>query len=411
METVTSRKPARVEHHPAPPAVPPPAHSAAAAPRRRQWKPVLWTVGAVLLIAVILIGVKALQFVSLMKAGKAFVQPPTTVTSATVKKSDWQPTLDAVGSISPVQGATLSAELAGVVSAINFQSGSRVDQGQVLIKLDTSSEEAQLRSAQADAELAKSELDRAQNLSQGHVISRSELDTAQAKYDAAKAAVDNMQALINKKEIHAPFSGVAGIRYVNVGQMVAAGDKLVALQTLDKVFADFSLPQKDLDKVRVGMPVHVRTDAVPGREFSGTLSAINPAVDPATRSVQLQASLDNKDHALRAGMFARVQVVLPQKNSTLYIPETAVAYAPYGDSVYVIEKKRNEKTKKEELVLRQQFIRLGETRGDFVAVTDGLKEGQQVVSTGAFKLRNGLNVVIDNKLAPHPELAPSPPDT
>lgn len=400
MQTVTTRILARANRSSAP-----------AAPRRSRKWPVLWVVFGLIALFLFFAGLKILQFRAMSKAGAAMIPPPTTVTSAVVKEANWQPTLDAVGSISPVQGALLSAELPGRVSAINFESGSRVQKQQILIKLDVTAEKAQLHNAQATAELAKAELERARNLARGNVISKAELDTAESKFNAAKAVVDNMQAIIDKKEIHAPFSGIAGIRYVNPGQMVAVGDKLVSLQTLDQVFVDFSLPQQDLAQLKVGLPVRLMTDAIPGREFSGTLSAINPAVDPATRNVQLQASLDNKDHALRAGMFARVEVVLPQKNPTLYIPATGVSFAPYGDSVYVIEKKKNEKTKKDELVLRQQFIRLGERRGDFVAVTEGLKKGQEIVSTGAFKLRNGMSVVVDNTLAPKPQLNPTPNDT
>jgi membrane fusion protein, multidrug efflux system len=400
MQTVTARAPVRSERT-----------TTSAQPRRSQKGPIFWVVLGLVGIFLLFAGIKALQIVTMIKAGKAMVPPPTTVTSAVVKQADWQPTVSAIGSVSPVQGATISAELAGRVSEIDFESGAKVEKGQPLLKLDVAAEEAQLRSAKADLELAKSDLNRAQNLSKGNVISKSELDTAKAKYDAAKAAVDNMQATIDKKAISAPFAGVAGIRYVNPGQMVAVGDKLVSLQTLDNVFVDFSLPQNDLAKVAVGLEVNVTTDAVPGREFKGTLSAINSSIDPATRSVQVQATLENKDHTLRPGMFAKVEVLLPQKISTLFIPATAVSYAPFGDSVYVIEKKQNKETKKDELVLRQQFIRLGESRGDFVAVTEGLKKGQEVVGTGAFKLRNGLNVVVDNKLAPKPQLAPTPGNT
>lgn len=400
MQTVTARAPVRSERT-----------TTAARPRRSQKGPIFWVILGLVGIFLLLAGIKALQIVTMIKAGKATVPPPTTVTSAIVKQADWQPTVAAVGSVSPVQGATISAELAGRVSEIDFESGAKVEKGQPLLKLDVAAEEAQLRSAKADLELMKSELDRAQNLSKDNVISKAELDTARAKFDASKAAVDNMQATIDKKAIRAPFAGVAGIRYVNPGQMVAVGDKLVSLQTLDNVFVDFSLPQNNLSKVAVGLEVNVTTDAVPGRKFKGTLTAINSSVDPATRSVQVQATLENKDHALRPGMFAKVEVLLPQKISTLFIPATAVSYAPFGDSVYVIEKKQNKETKKDELVLRQQFIRLGESRGDFVAVTEGLKKGQEVVGTGAFKLRNGLNVVVDNKLAPKPQLAPTPGNT
>ncbi len=400
MQTVTARAPVRSERT-----------TTSAQPRRSQKGPIFWVILGLVLIFLLFAGIKVLQFMTMGKAFANMVPPPTTLTSAVVKEADWQPPLRAVGSISPVQGATISAELAGRVNEINFDSGAQVEKGQLLLKLDVASEEAQLRSTKADAALAKAELDRSTNLSKGSVISKSEFDTAQAKFDAAQAAVDNMQAIIDKKAIRAPFAGVAGIRYVNPGQMVAVGDKLVTLQTLDQVFVDFSLPQDEMSKIAVGQKVNVTTDAIPGREFNGTLTAINSAVDTATRSVQLQASLENKDHSLRAGMFARVQLLLPQKNPTLFIPATAVAYAPFGDSVYVIEKKKNEKTKKDELILRQQFIRLGETRGDFVAVTEGIKKGQEIVSTGAFKLRNGMDVAVDNTLAPKAQLAPKPDDT
>lgn len=400
MQTATTRPPARTERV-----------VSSSAPRRSQKGPIFWVILALVLIVVVFGGLKVLQFATMIKMGKSMVPPPTTVTSAVVEQAEWQPTVQAVGSVSAVQGATISAELAGRVSEIDFTSGAKVKKGDPLLKLDVAAEEAQLHSAQADSELAKSELDRAQTLSKGNVISKSEYDTAKAKYDAMAASVQNMQAAINKKVIRAPFSGVAGIRYVNPGQIVAVGDKLVSLQALDQVFFDFSLPQNDLSKISVGLEVNITTDAVPGRIFKGTINAINPSVDPVTRSVQVQGTLENKDHVLRPGMFAKVEVLLPLKVKTTYIPATAVSYAPYGDSVFVIEKKHDEKTKKDELVLRQQFIRTGEARGDFISVTDGLKPDQQIVSTGAFKLRNGMDVVIDNKLAPHAELAPKPPDT
>jgi membrane fusion protein, multidrug efflux system len=371
------------------------------------WKVIAALVGLFLLIA----GIKAWQIMTMISAGKKMVMPPTTVTSVDVKQADWQPMLSAVGSISPVQGAMISAELAGTVAEINFQSGALVKKGEVLLKLDASAEEAQLRSAAADAELAKNDLDRARGLSERKVISVAEFDAAQSKYTQKKAAVDNMQSVIDKKQIRAPFDGTAGIRAVNPGQMVKVGDPLVSLQALGQVFVDFALPQQQLADVKTGLAVKVTTDAVPDREFEGTLTAVNSSIDPATRNVSLQATLDNQDNALRAGMFGRVKVLLPQKHPTLFIPATAVSYAPYGNSVFVIEKKNDEKTKQDNLILRQQFIRTGETRGDFVAVTDGLKTNEQVVSTGVFKLRNGMNVVVDNKLAPKSELAPKPADS
>ena len=376
-------------------------------PRRAVLKVVLGLLGIFLVLA----GIKALQIFTLVSSGKKMTPPPMTVTSAKVEQADWEPVLTAVGSVSPVQGATIGAELAGTVREVSFQNGAVVKKGDVLLKLDASAEQAQLRSAEAEIALAKSDLDRARDLSARTVISRAEYAAAQSKFMQKQAAVDNMRSMIDKKEIHAPFDGVAGIRTVNTGQMVKVGDPLVSLQTLDHVFVDFSMPQQQIGELTAGLPVKVTTDAVPGREFEGKLTAVNSAVDPVNRNVTLQATLDNADHALRAGMFARVKVFLPQKNPILYIPATAVAYAPYGNSVYIIEKQHDDKTKQDNLTIRQQFVRTGETRGDFVAVTEGLKQGDQVVSTGVFKLRNGLNVVVDNTLAPKPEMAPRPTDS
>ena len=377
----------------------------------RKGRPVLKVVLALVALFLVIAGIKVWQFATMISAGKKMVPPPTTVTSAEAKTADWQPMLKAIGSVSAVQGAMISAELAGTVMEINFQSGSLVKKGDVLLKMDVSPEQAQLRSAQADEELAKSDLDRARDLAARKVISAAEFDAAQSKYAQKKAAVENIQSTIDKKQIHAPFDGTAGIRAVNPGQMVKVGDPLVSLQTIGQVYFDFALPQQQLAAVKPDLAVKVTTDAVPGREFEGKLTAINSSVDVATRNVTLQATLDNPDNALRAGMFGRIKVLLPKKNPTLFVPATAVSYAPFGNSVYVIEKKKDEKTGVEGLSLRQQFIRTGETRGDFVAVTEGLKEGQQVVSTGVFKLRNGMNVVVDNKLAPKTELAPKPTDS
>lgn len=386
--------------------------SASSAPKKRRKKgPIFLVILGLVVVFLLIFGTKALQIVAMISAGKAMVEPPTTVTSAKVKKADWAPTLTAVGSINPVQGATISAELPGMVSEIGFESGRPVKKGDLLVKLDSSAEQAQLRSAQADFDLMKAEFDRARDLSKRNVISKAEFDAAASKFAQAKAAVENMQSIIDKREIRAPFDGIAGIREVNPGQMVPAGQKLVTLQAMDKVFVDFSLPQQALGKVKVGLSVKVTTDAIEGREFNGTLSAINSAIDPATRAVSLQATIDNGDHVLRAGMFARVEVVLPETKPTLYIPTTAVAYAPFGNSAYLIESKKDEKTGKTSLVARQQFIRTGETRGDFVAVTNGLKESDEVVSTGVFKMRNNMHVVVDNTLAPKAQINPTPPNT
>jgi membrane fusion protein (multidrug efflux system) len=268
-----------------------------------------------------------------------------------------------------------------------------------------------LRSAEADAELARVAQERARNLRKDNVISQSEFDTADATFKQKVAQVDNMRAITAKKTIRAPFDGEAGIRQVNPGQMVPAGQQIVSLQALDPIFVNFALPQQRLSELKEGLVVRVTTDAVAGQQFKGKLTAINSQVDEVTRNIQVQATLENKERLLQPGMFVTATVILPQEQTTIVIPATAISYAPFGDSVFVIEKKHDEKTKKDGLVLRQQFIRTGETRGDFVAVTEGLKPGEQVASTGVFKLRNGASVVIDNTMAPNPQLHPTPPNS
>ena len=334
-----------------------------------------------------------------------------TVTSAVVKAEDWAPTLSAVGSISAVQGAMISTELPGVVAEVGFESGAMVKKNSLLVKLDTSAEEAQLQSADADTELARADLERAKDLSVRKVVSKAELDAAEAKFKQKTAMTENMRAMIAKKTIRAPFDGAAGIRTVNVGQMIKEGAEVVPLQSLDPVYFNFALPQQHFAKLSQGLEIRVTTDAVPGRVFTGKLTAVNSMVDVATRNVTVQATLDNPDHVLRPGMFAKVEVVLPQKESALVIPGSAISYAPFGDSVYVIEKKKDPKTGKESQTIRQQFVRVGEARGDFVSITNGLKAGDTVVGTGVFKLRNGMAVTINNDLAPKPQVNPTPADS
>ncbi len=360
-------------------------------------------------VLLMIVGIKALQILKMKSA--PMMMPPTTVSSAPVKEEDWSPMLSSVGSISAVQGAVVSTELGGTVAEIKFPNGSVAKQGDVLVKLDASSEEAQLRTAEADLELARADLQRSQDLAARKVISKAELDSAESKFKQKQGTVDNMRAMIVKKEVRAPFAGQLGIRQVNVGQMINAGQQVVSLQALDPVYVDFALPQQHLANLSQGLEVHVQTDALPGREFVGKLTALNSSVDPVTRNVGLQATLENRDHALRPGMFAKIDVVLPEKEKTLVVPGSAVSYAPYGDSVFVIEKKKDPKTGKESQMIRQQFVRVGEARGDFISITQGLEPGQTIVSTGVFKLRNGMPVVINNDLAPKPQLNPKPADT
>jgi len=370
----------------------------------------LWlAIAGIVLLLLALLGVKAGQIFKMTST--PMTMPPTTVASATVKAVDWAPVLSSVGSISPVEGAVISAELGGTVSEILFENGGTAKKGDVLMRLDTSAETAQLHTAEADLALAKADLERAKDLASRKVISQSEFDSADSKFKQKAGMVDNMRSIIAKKELRAPFDGQLGIRQVNVGQTINAGQLVVALTSLDPVFVDFAMPQQHLSKLAEGLEVRVHSDALPGDEFKGKLTAINSMVDSVTRNVTLQATLGNPKHELRPGMFVKVDVILPSKEQTLVIPGSAISYAPFGDSVFLIEKKKNEKTGKEELTLRQQFVRLGEARGDFVAVTEGLKAGETVVATGVFKLRNGMGVTINNDLAPKPQLNPKPVDS
>ena len=376
---------------------------------RRRWRSVALAICLLIGIGGFVFGIKILQIGKMMST--PMVMPPTTVSSAVVKEEDWAPTLSAIGSVSAVQGAVVSTELGGVVAEIDFQNGGVAKKGDVLMRLDSSAEEAQLHTAEADLELARANLERIRNLAAQKVVSKQELDAAQSTFGQKQGAVDNMRAFITKKQVRAPFDGMLGIRQVNVGQMINSGQQVVQLTALDKVYVDLALPQQTLPELATGYEARVHADGLLGHEFKGKVSAINSMVDPVTRNVGVQATLENPDHALHPGMFVKVDVILPQKSKTLVIPGSAVSYAPYGNSVFVIEKKKDPKTGKESESLRQAFVRIGEARGDFVAITEGLKAGDVVVSTGVFKLRNGMAVVINNDLAPKPQLNPKPVDS
>lgn len=364
---------------------------------------------ALLCLFSVLLTVKASQFNAMMST--PFAPPPTAVTSAVVKEEDWAPVLSAIGSVSAVQGAVVATELGGVVSKVAFSNGSTAKKGDVLVQLDTSAEEAQLHSAEADLNLAKADLDRARDLTARKVISKADSDAAESKFNRLNAVVDQMRSNIRKKTIVAPFDGQLGIRQVNVGQSIDARQPVVALTALDPVYVDFALPQQELAKISNGLEVRVHTDAVPGHEFKGKLTAINSMVDNVTRNISLQATLENPDHSLRPGMFTKVELVLPEKHKALVVPGSAISYAPFGDSIFVIERKKDEKTGKESQAIRQQFVRIGESRGDFVSINEGLKGGETIVSTGVFKLRNGMPVTINNDLAPKPQEKPNPVDS
>jgi membrane fusion protein (multidrug efflux system) len=288
---------------------------------------------------------------------------------------------------------------------IALVSGNPVKKGDPLVYQDTTSEEAQLPGAVAQVKLARTELERAAKMAEEKIISQADYDKALATHEQALSQANSIRATIAKKTIRAPFSGRLGIRQVNLGQILREGDPIVTLQSLDPIYVDFTLPQQQLSRLHLGLPARVTCDALPDVTVEGSITAINPLVDTETRNIRLQATMANRAERLRPGMFVNVTVGLPIRQQVLAIPATAVLYAPYGDSVFVIA---DDKQRKGGKVLRQQFVRLGEKRGDFVAVTSGMKQGENIVSTGVFKLRNGQAVVVDNKLAPQFRRAPSP---
>ncbi|MDX1432632.1 MAG: efflux RND transporter periplasmic adaptor subunit [Gammaproteobacteria bacterium] len=366
------------------------------------------TVLGLLLLAGALVGTKMQQFRAMGEAGANMVPPPEVVTAAPVRADEWENTLTATGTLVAVQGVTVRAEVSGRVVRIAFESGTAVEAGQVLVQLDVSSEQAQLRAAEAAAALARANLARARDLHRSRNMSQAELDAAEAQFEGAAAQVETIRAAIAKKTVRAPFSGRLGIRQVDLGAVLAEGDAIVSLQTLDPIYVEFTLPQRSLGALELGTRVRVTTDAAAGEVYAGGISAVSPEVDATTRNVRVQATIANRGEKLRAGMFANVEVVLPVRQQVLAVPATAVLFAPFGDSVFVIEERAGEPGAEPELYVGQRFVRLGRQRGDFVAVVEGLEAGEQVVSSGVFKLRSGVRVVIDNSLAPKAELSPRP---
>ncbi|HVW22014.1 MAG TPA: efflux RND transporter periplasmic adaptor subunit [Opitutaceae bacterium] len=359
---------------------------------------------------IVVIGAVVLIKVSQIKTMIAtpYAMPPDTVSTARAAQSDWQPELSSVGTLNAVQGVMVSAQLDGNVAKIAFEAGAKVKAGDLLLQQDVAAETAQLRAAEAAADLAKVNLRRSRELLSSHTIAQSQFDTDNAAYAQALAQADNIRAVIAKKTIRAPFSGRLGVRLVNLGQTLKAGDAIVSLQSLDPIYADFYLPQQDLARVAKGQEVRLDGDGVPGGTAAGKVTAINPDVDSQTRNVRVEATVENPSEQMRPGMFVHVRLLLPDKQRVLAIPATAVLYAPYGNSVFVVSEGKDPMSGKPAKVIHQQFVRLGETRGDFVAVTEGLSPGDEVVSAGVFKLRSGEAVVIDNSKAPPAQLAPHP---
>jgi membrane fusion protein, multidrug efflux system len=374
--------------------------------RRRVW---LFAILALVGVVVILVGIKGAQIATMIKAGKSFAIPPESVTTAKVLPAEWQSQRETVGTLVAMQAVIVASEVPGLVREIGFDSGTFLRKGDIMVKLDSSVEEAQLAAAKADSELAKATLHRAQSLRESKTNSPADLDAADARAKQTAANVATLQASLAKRTIRAPFDGRVSIRQVNLGQVLAAGTALASLQSVAPIYADFWLPQQALAELRLGMQARLRTDVFPKASWDGSVTTINPEVDVSTRNVRVRATFPNGDGRLRPGMFVNVDVLSPEKQSVLAIPSTAVLYAPFGDSVFAVEEKKDDKGSSS-LIARQKFVRLGERRGDLVAVTSGLTSGETIVSSGAFKLRNGAAVVVNNELAPNAEVAPKPVD-
>jgi len=331
------------------------------------------------------------------------------VSSIKASEDVWQDRRHAVGSLAAVQGVMVSNELPGTVQKIAFESGGQVKQGDLLVQLDISVDAAQLRGLESQAQLARINLERAQDLRRNNTNAQADLDTAQAQHQQTQAAVDTLKATIAKKAIAAPFAGRLGLRQVNLGQYLATGTAIVTLQTLDPIYVNFTLPQQEVVDLTEGQKVQVRIDAYPGETFEGAVNAVSPKVDDASRNLQAQATLGNAAAKLKPGMFATVEVLLPQQRKLITLPQAAIVYNPYGNAVYVVEKSKDA-AGAAGLVARQRFVQLGETRGDQVAVLKGVAAGDEVVTSGQLKLRNGAAVAINNSVTPENNPAPTVPN-
>lgn len=373
---------------------------------------------AVLLVLGVLGGVKAAQIGRLVANGKeaeAAGPPPEFVATAIAKSEAWEKTLVDVGSVASRKGVTVTNELPGTVTRIHFDSGKKVKQGDLLVELDAKVERSQLASALARLDLARTTAARSEALVKSGAISQAQNDADRAALESSEKDVQALEEQIAKKQIRAPFAGRLGIRAVNLGQYLAPATPITILHAEGAVYVDFTVPQVNLPELSVGTPVRISFTTEAGAPRTGAIEAIEPAVDPTTRTAKVRASVPNDDGVLREGMFVEVTVLLPEKRDVVAIPATALVHASFGDSVFVVEDKpedapgmRTTPDGRKVRVARQQFVRTGDMRGDFAAILDGVKAGQEVVTAGAFKLQNGSPVVVDNTIQPEPQLAPRP---
>lgn len=370
---------------------------------------------AIMLVAVALVfggifGFQAFKAVMIKKFISALSNPPQTVSTTTAASSEWRSAIEAIGSLRAVQGADLSLEVSGVVESISFNSGDDVQEGATLLKLRAADDVARLESLKAMAELNEINFDRTQRLAKSFTVSQAQLDTDSANLKNSKAQVAQQQAIIEKKILRAPFAGHLGIRAVDVGQYLGAGTSIVTLQALDPIYVDFYVPQQAVEEIQIGHKVTVKVDAYEDRTFTGEIAAINPKVDVGNRNVQIRATLKNQDRKLLPGMYATVDIAVGEPATYVTVPQTAIAYNPYGDTVYVVESNDNGAGVKSQLVARQTFVTVGPTRGDQVGLLKGVEAGDMIVTAGQIKLHNGSVVLIDNSVKPTADAAPAPVD-
>jgi membrane fusion protein, multidrug efflux system len=370
----------------------------------------------ILMLAVVLTLVGGLGFVKFRQIQAAVAQasnfqpPPTAVTTVVAHGETWPSTLGIIGTVAAVQGVTISADLPGTVDKIQFDSGKWVQEGDVLVELDTRQERAQLAALEAQRDLAHINYGRTQQLVKEGVVARTEFDNVTAQQKATEAQVGEIKATIARKTIRAPFSGLLGIRQVSLGQYLAAGQSIVPLQSLNPIYVNFGVPQQSANQVKVGRKLRLTSDDLPGVTFSGTVTALDSVVNEATRNIQVQATIPNQQAKLRPGMFVQVDVSLGASREVIPLPATAINYAPYGDSVFIVTDLKDPKGVPYRGV-RQQFVKVEGSRGDQVAVISGIKPGEEIVSSGVFKLRNGAAVQVNNKVQPENSPNPKPQDS
>jgi len=366
----------------------------------------------VIAIAVFVTAIGAVKYGQIKKGmaqQASFQPPPEAVTTFVAKADQWPMTLAAIGTVSAVHGVVVSADLPGIVDKIAFESGQAVRQGDLLVQLDTRTEQAQLAAAVAQLELAKVNLDRSQKLVDTEIGAQADLDRTKAEYKAAEGKVGEIRATIDRKTIRAPFAGVLGIRQVNLGEYLQGGSPIVPLQSLQPIYVNFSVPQQEIARISVGGEIHV-TSSESKVVSAGKVTAVDSVIDSATRNIAVQATLPNADGKLHPGMFVETSMVQGKPSDVITVPASSINHAPYGDSVYIVTDLKDPKGKAYRGV-RQQFVKVGPGRGDQVAILSGVKPGDEVVTSGVFKLRNGAAVLVNNKTQPGNDPAPKPEES